>query len=253
MIISASRRTDMPAFFPKETIEKIISMNNDEQKTLFKTNIVEGVVFWTKNARPIMPYLNELDSLEIPYYFQYTMNDYPGLEPNIPGFWNRITTFIDLSEMLGKHRVIWRYDPFLTSVAPVEFTLETVLRRFEFMGNCLYKNTEKLVFSFLDPYDKIPSGLNPPTKEEEIKIYNKILDLNRIWNLKICTCADPVRDELINVNRCIDPELFKRLGVELPDPRKKDNSQRKECWCYPSLDIGAYHTCKHNCLYCYAR
>jgi hypothetical protein len=243
----------MPAFFPKETIEKIISMNNDEQKTLFKTNIVEGVVFWTKNARPIMPYLNELDSLEIPYYFQYTMNDYPGLEQNIPGFWKRLGSFIELSEMLGKHRVIWRFDPFLTSVSPVEYTTETVLRRFEFMGHCVNKYTEKLVFSFLDPYDKIPSGINPPTKEEELQIVNKILELNKIWNLTVTTCADPVINSLINVNRCIDPALFKKLGIELPDPRKRDNSQRNECWCYPSVDIGTYHTCKHNCLYCYAR
>lgn len=243
----------MPAFFPKETIERILSLNTNEQKTLFKTNIIEGVVFWTKNARPIMKYLNELDDTKIPYYFQYTMNDYPGLEPDIPNFWNRINTFIELSELLGKHRVIWRYDPFLTSVVPVEYTLPDVLRRFEFMGNCLYKNTEKLTFSFLDPYDKIPSGLNPPTKEEEIQIVNKILELNKIWKLKVTTCADPVHSTLINVNKCIDPELFKRLGVDLPDPRQKDKSQRLECWCYPSFDIGTYHTCKHNCLYCYAR
>jgi len=253
MIISASRRTDMPAFFPKETIERIILMNNDEQQTLFKKNIVDGVVFWTKNARPIMPYLNELDSLKIPYYFQYTMNDYPKLEPNIPGFWNRITTFIELSDMLGKHRVVWRYDPFLTSIAPAEYTMENVLRRFQFMGNCLYKNTEKLTFSFLDPYNKISSGLNPPTKEEEIQIVNKILELNKIWSLNITTCADPVHNDLIDVNRCIDPELFKRLGAELSDPFQKDKSQRKDCWCYPSIDIGQYHTCKHNCSYCYAR
>lgn len=253
MIISASRRTDMPAFFPKETIDKIISINTDPQQTLFKKNVVEGVVFWTKNARPIMPYLHKLDDLEIPYYFQYTMNDYPGIEPNIPPYFNRVRTFIELSEMLGKHRVIWRYDPFFTSSVPVEYTIEDVLKRFEFMGHNLCQYTEKLVFSFLDPYDKIPSGLNPPTKEEEVKIVNKILELNKIWNLKVTTCADPVHNNLIDVNRCIDPGLFKRLGVELTDSRQRDKSQRKDCWCYPSVDIGQYNTCKHDCNYCYAK
>ena len=159
MIISASRRTDLPAFFPKETIDKIISMNEDKQKTLFNTNKVNAVVFWTKNARPIMNYLNELDELKIPYYFQYTMNDYPELEPNIPKYWNRIETFINLSEMIGKEKVIWRYDPFLTSTLNREFTLQDVLYRFEFMGHNLYKYTNKLVFSFLDIYDKLPIGL----------------------------------------------------------------------------------------------
>lgn len=253
MIVSASRRTDMPSFFPRETIEKIISLNINEQKTLFNANCVEGVVFWTKNSRPIVKYLNEIDDLKIPYYFQYTLNDYPGIETNIPNFWNRIETFIELSELLGKHQVIWRYDPFLTSTAPVEYTIQDVLRRFEFVGNCLYKYTDKLTFSFLDPYSKIPTGINPPTKEEEIQIVNKILELNKIWKLKITTCAEPFYNDLIHPNKCIDPELFKKLGVELANPKSKDKTQRAECQCYPSIDIGQYHTCKHNCLYCYAK
>lgn len=251
MIISASRRTDLPAFFPKETIEKIISLNNDEQKTLFGSNKVEVVVFWTKNAGPIMPYLNDLDDLKIPYYFQYTMNDYKELEPNIPPFWKRVDTFIKLSEMIGKYRVIWRYDPFLTSTVPVEFTLPDVLQRFEFIGNCLHKHTEKLVFSFLDKYDKLPSGLNPPTPEEELIIVDKVLELNKIWNIKVATCAEV--GHKVERNKCIDPFILMKLGVEIADPRKKDYSQRKECSCYPSMDIGIYHTCKHNCAYCYAR
>lgn len=253
MIISASRRTDMPAFFPKETIEKIISLNQSEQQTLFQTNPVEAVIFWTKNARPIMPYLNELDELKIPYYFQYTMNDYPGLEPNIPKFWTRIETFINLSETIGKERVIWRYDPFLTSTTPIEYTIADVLKRFEFMGNCLHKHTKKLVFSFLDTYEKIPKGLNAPTYEEQKLVIDKMLELNWIWNLDLSTCAETIYNPLITKNKCIDPLLLRLLGVDIPDVQLKDKSQRKECGCYPSIDIGEYHTCKHQCLYCYAR
>lgn len=252
MIISASRRTDLPAFFPKETIERIIHMNSDEQQTLFKTNKIDAVVFWTKNAQPIIPYLNELDELKIPYYFQYTMNDYPGLEPNIPDYWRRVETFINLSEMLGKHRVIWRYDPFLTSTNPVEYTLSNVINRFKIMGDCLNKHTKKLVFSFLDPYNKLPIGLNPPTKEEELKIINAIIESNKTWNLQIATCAESVINPAISTNRCIDPELLKQLGVSLYYPQQKDKSQREKCGCYPSIDIGQYHTCKHLCVYCYA-
>jgi len=253
MIISASRRTDLPAFFPKETIERIISINNGEQKTLFNTNIVDAVVFWTKNAQPIIPYLNELDELKIPYYFQYTMNDYPGLELNIPSHTSRTETFINLSEMIGKHRVIWRYDPFLTSTVPKEYTISSVINRFKFMGMCINKYTKKLVFSFLDPYDKLPSGLNSPTKEEEIQIVKAILEENKVWKLQVATCAESVNNPAISVNRCIDPELLKQLGVSLNYPQQKDKSQREKCWCYPSTDIGSYHTCKHNCLYCYAK
>jgi hypothetical protein len=253
MIISASRRTDLPAFFPKETIEKIISLNNSEQKTLFEKNTVDAVVFWTKNAKPIIPYLTELDDLKIPYYFQYTVNDYPGLEPNIPSYWERIESFMNLSEILGKHRVIWRYDPFLTSDAPVEYNIDDVLKRFIFVGTCLHLHTEKLVFSFLDMYDKIPMGLYTPNPEERVKIINKIIDIYPIWGIKVATCAEVAHDNpKIEINRCIDPILLKRLGVEnIVD--KKDRSQRQLCNCIPSLDIGIYHTCKHNCLYCYAK
>lgn len=253
MIISASRRTDLPAFFPKETIEKIISMNNDNQQRLFKINLVEAVVFWTKNARPIIPYLNELDELKIPYYFQYTMNDYPGLEPNIPKYWNRVETFIELSELIGKDRVIWRYDPFLKSTIPIEYSITNVLNRFKVMGNCIHKYTNKLVFSFLDPYPKLPLGLTPPTKEEENQIINFILEANKTWNLKLATCAEIVDNSLIEPNKCIDPVLLQKLGVEIPNINDKDKAQRKTCGCYPSKDIGEYHTCKHDCTYCYAR
>lgn len=180
------------------------------------------------------------------------MNDYPGLEPNIPNYSNRIETFINLSEMLGKHRVIWRYDPFLTSSDP-EYVMPNVIHRFKFMGDNINKYTNKLVFSFLDPYNKLPSVLNAPTKEEELQIVNAVIEANKTWKLQVATCAESVNNSAISVNRCIDPELLKQLGVSLDYPQQKDKSQREKCWCYPSMDIGTYHTCKHNCLYCYSR
>jgi hypothetical protein len=255
MIISASRRTDMPACFPKETIEKIIAINSEstQQSTLFKKNNVDAVVFWTKNARPIMSYLNELDELNIPYYFQYTMNDYPKLEPGIPQYYlSRVETFAELSEMLGKHRIIWRYDPFFSCNVPVEYTISDVLNRFEFMGNMIHDYTDKLVFSFLDTYNKMPLGLNPPTKDEEKRIVDKILELNKMWKLKIASCAEESYTG-VERNKCIDPVLLKRLDVDISDTNKKDSSQRQKCGCYPSKDIGEYHSCTHQCAYCYAK
>jgi hypothetical protein len=254
MIISASRRTDSPAFFPKETIEKIISINAEQnsQSTLFDKNNVDAVVFWTKNARPIMPYLNELDELKIPYYFQYTMNDYPKLEPGIPNYLNRVETFAELSETIGKNRVIWRYDPFFTCDVHAEYNIDDVLRRFVFMGHMVNKYTDKLVFSFLDMYDKMPLGIYPPTEPEREKIIAKVLEMNKMWKLKVATCAEDSYAG-IEKNRCIDPVLLKSLGANI-GVDKKDSSQRQKCGCYPSKDIGEYHSCKgHQCAYCYAK
>ena len=253
MIISASRRTDLPAFFPEETINKILLLNKSEQQTIIPKNKIEAVVFWTKNAKPILPYLHELDEVNIPYYFQYTMNDYPGFEDGLPDYTNRVNTFIELSDKIGKNRVIWRYDPFFKSLLPKEYTIDDVLNRFEFMGNNLYKYTNKLVFSFLDPYPKLPQDIYPPTKEEEDKIVNKIIELNKIWKLKLATCAETVNRPEIENNQCIDPILLKELGVDLKNIKLKDFTQRKMCKCYPSTDIGDYHTCRHKCLYCYAK
>jgi hypothetical protein len=255
MIISASRRTDLPAFFPKETIHKIVSLTGREQLPLFETGkIVDAVVFWTKNAEPILPYLKNLDKLQIPYYFQYTMNNYPKeIEPNIPNLAHRIETFKNLSNMIRKERVIWRYDPFLTSKYPIKLSVEDVINRFEFIGEHLHNYTSKLVFSFLDPYNKLPSGLYPPTKKEETQIIDAITNMNKSWKLQLATCAEITTNPFIEQNRCIDPVLLKKIGVEIKNTDDKDGTQRNNCHCYPSRDIGEYHTCRHNCSYCYAK
>jgi hypothetical protein len=107
----------------------------------------------------------------------------------------------------------------------------------------------------LDKYDKLPSGINPQTQDEEQIIVNKIIDLLLIWKIRAATCAEEINCRiLIEVNRCIDPILLRKLGVDNIDPTNaKDKSQRRTCWCIPSVDIGTYHTCKHECIYCYAR
>lgn len=250
MIISASRRTDLPAFFPERTIKEILKLCKSEQEPLIPTNTPKhGVVFWTKNPEPIIPYLSKLDKKHIIYYFQYTLNDYPDLEPNVPPLSKRIETFLNLSDLIGKERIIWRYDPIIITT---KYSINDIINKIDFIGTHLHRHTNKLVFSFLDPYPKIPNSIKPPTKEQESEFIRELLLLNRHWKLKLATCAEVTTDE-ISPNRCVDPILFKSLGLDISDRYSYDETQRLLCACYPSKDIGEYHTCKHNCAYCYAR
>ena len=107
------------------------------------------IVFWTKNPAPIIPYLPELDKRGIHYYFQVTLNDYvkEEFEPNVPSVKSRLNTFIQLSELIGKERVIWRFDPLI--VTP-QLTTQMMLSRIRGLHNCLKDYTEKLVFSFVE-------------------------------------------------------------------------------------------------------
>ena len=116
--------------------------------------------FWTKNPKPIMPYLHILDEMGIHYYFQVTLNDYTkdGFEPNVPSVEERIETFKRLSDNIGKEKVIWRFDPLIITptIGPRE-----LLTRIWHIGNKLKGYTDKLVFSFVDvkAYRKVQNNL----------------------------------------------------------------------------------------------
>ena len=166
VIISASRSTDIPAFYAKWFFNRLAKgycvwynpFNQQPMYVSFKNCKV--IVFWTKNPAPIIPYLPELDKRGIHYYFQVTLNDYEqeGFEPNVPSVKSRLNTFIQLSELIGKERVIWRFDPLI--VTP-QLTTQMMLSRIRGLHNCLKDYTEKLVFSFVDvkAYRKVQANL----------------------------------------------------------------------------------------------
>jgi DNA repair photolyase len=285
VIISASRVTDIPAFFSEWFVDKLkrgylIWKNPFNQKkyvVYFKNTRL--IVFWTKYAEPMMKHLNLIDEMGFNYYFTYTVNDYEeeNLEPNVPPLEKRIKNFIELSKKIGKEKVIWRFDPFILSD---KITVNELIKKIERVGNEISKYTEKLVISFADinTYKKVRNNLAKlgdnyrELKEDEIKIIAKNLYwLAKKWGIEIATCAEKIdlSEYDIKHNRCIDPELIlklfnddmelmKFLGVidnetfKLNFKKLKDRGQRKECGCIKSKDIGCYNTCMHLCRYCYA-
>jgi DNA repair photolyase len=287
VIISASRATDIPAFYSDWFVEKIkkgyVEWRNPFNKSLIYVSFQKTrlVVFWSKNPRPIFKHLNYLEEKIKNFYFQFTLNDYDSenLEPGVSNISSRIEAFLQLSELIGKEKVIWRFDPLILTDS---CGIDTLLRKVENIGNQLKNHTTKMVFSFVDIniYKKVQNNLrkNKITlhefKENQMEQFAVGLQqLNKIWNFEIGTCSEKISLEKykINHNKCIDDKLIIRLfpydkplmdylGVKMFDfcgdatemKNKKDNGQRRFCSCIPSKDIGRYNTCPHLCVYCYA-
>ena len=240
VIISASRSTDIPAFYAKWFFNRLAkgycvwyNPFNRQQKMYVSFSRCKVIVFWTKNPKPILPYLGELDKRGIHYYFQVTLNDYvnEGFEPNVPSVEERIKTFRELSERIGHERVIWRFDPLI--LTPV-MTPRTLLSRIWKIGNQLNGYTDKLVFSFVDvkAYRKVQNNLMKETKcftkenvelaeiddmqrQEIVEGLAKLRDIwdTKGWKLQLATCAEEIDLEAYGIehNRCIDGELMRRV------------------------------------------
>jgi DNA repair photolyase len=240
VIISASRSTDIPAFFSKWLFSRIekgycswFNPFNKSQPYFVSFKNTKVIVFWSKNPEPIIPYLANLDQRGIHYYFQFTLNDYEreGFEPGIPSLEKRIQTFKRLSEQIGKEKVIWRFDPLILSD---QLLVRDLLKKIWFVGNKIKGYTDKLVFSFADikVYKKVQNNLiressqftkdNIATAEfsddnivEFIDGLNKIKEAwkNEGWSIQLATCSEKVDLAKYDIehNKCIDGSLMAKL------------------------------------------
>ena len=264
MILSVSRRTDIPNYYSdwflrrlREGFLYVRNPRNPRQisKLELSPKVVDGIVFWTKNPANMMGRLEELR--EYPYYFQFTLTGYGAdVEPGLPSKRKElIPTFRRLSERIGKERVIWRYDPiFLSS----KYTPEYHLRAFEEIADSLSDYTEKAVISFGDFYAKTKKntadlGLLEMRETEMRRLAAKLAEIAEKYRLRLETCSEEAELSDLGIMRgsCIDRSLFERmLGCKLR--AGKDKNQRKACGCMESIDVGVYNSCRNGCKYCYA-
>lgn len=261
MIISVSRRTDIPAFYSEWFLNRIKEgfvlvrnpMNPHQIRRIsLRPSDVECIVFWTKNPAPLLPHLDALKDYS--FYFQYTLTPYGAdIEPHTPPKAELFKTFRNLSEKIGPERVIWRYDPIIFSDS---MDSEWHTRRFEEMCQKLHGQSTKCVVSFVDFYRKCVKKLN--ILNARLARYEEMVELLQILNqiakehgIKIETCSEKISLQGVSPSKCIDDCLICKItGRNLIF--KKDKIQRLECGCVESLDIGAYNTCSHLCEYCYA-
>jgi hypothetical protein len=280
VIISASRSTDIPAFYSDWLISRIkagyVKWKNPFSGEFTNVSFEQArlFVFWTKNPAPMLDNLTFFDNNGLSYW-----------EAGLPCLEDRIETFIGLSERIGKEKLIWRFDPIILSD---KLDQDEILRRIERIGQRLHQHTERLVFSFIDieNYRKVKQNLcSIPDRLHEIDtqameyLAKGISQINAGWGLKLGTCAEKIDLEQYGIehNRCIDDRLIIRLfshdkelmaylgyttndqtdfladqNTEYSYMRIKDKGQRKACGCIKSKDIGQYNTCPHGCVYCYA-
>ena len=264
MILSVSRRTDIPCFYSdwfynriREGFVYVRNPMNTHQisRVSLSPDVVDCIVFWTKNPENMFARLDELAAYR--YYFQFTLTGYgPDIEPNVPHKKDRmIPIFRKLSQQTGPGRVIWRYDPILFTD---RYTPEYHLQAFTQIAQALRGYTHRCVISFVDSYagsrDRMSAlAWNEKSIADLSAFLSEMVAVAADNGMTLSTCAEKVdlAQYGIKHNSCIDKELIEQI-LDCSIKITKDKNQRKECDCMESIDIGTYNTCRNGCLYCYA-
>lgn len=264
MILSVSRRTDIPAFYAEWFMNRLRA-KEVYVRNPFNTHLiskiplspenVDAIVFWTKNSKPLHQYLDEIDNLGYKYYFQFTITPYKkDMEENIEDKKNIIETFKTLSSKIGSEKVILRYDPVILND---KYNIDFHKKSFDRLCSLLAPYTNKIIFSFLDDYKKIAKNIKElnikEIKEDEMLIMAKYFaETAKKYNLSIESCAEMIDLKQFGIRhgKCIDDRLIEKItGYKIKADKDK---QREACGCIKCIDIGEYNTCLHKCLYCYA-
>ncbi len=267
MIVSASYRTDIPAFygtwFGRRLEAGFCRVRNPYGGQTYEVALagaaVDGFVFWTRNVAPFLPQLAEVQRRGTPFVVQYSVLDYPTLlDRSVPPAADQIEVMHDLAAQYGRDAVVWRYDP-------VVFTSLTESRHhvasFTRLAAALRGATDEVVISFVNPYRKARRRLDraardggfswrDPEAGEKRQLVAELAAIAADQDMRLTICSQA---ELLlpgaEAARCIDAERLARIaGRAIPAPRQ---GNRPDCLCHRSRDIGAYDSCPHGCLYCY--
>ncbi len=269
-VISASRRTDIPAFYAEWLMARLregaVSVASPfggrvTQVSLAPADVV-AIMFWTKDAGPLVKYLDEITDLGHVFGFLYSVNNYPCfLEPSVPGLGHSMKIVEQLGRRWGSQALIWRYD---TIVITETLSPGWHIRNFSALCSLLAPFTSCCIFSFCDYYRKttrnmqrfVPDHVIPDVSRRQA-LSAEMADIARQHGIKLAVCSDQsLANGAIAKARCLDPEMLTRI-VDTAErkeavARLRPRPTRKECGCFASTDIGAYDTCAHGCVYCYA-
>ncbi|OIO04006.1 MAG: hypothetical protein AUJ49_03765 [Desulfovibrionaceae bacterium CG1_02_65_16] len=271
MIISASRRTDIPALYAEWLMHRVragfcLVRNPFNARQLRRVDLspaaVSAMVLWTRNAGPLLPYLPELEARGLRFVFQYTITGYPrALEPAAPAVQAALAAFRDLSARLGPtgpERVLWRYDPIILCGVMDE---AAHVANFTRLADALAGKTARVTISFLEMYRKTVRNLarapglgvidHDPARLRDLAARLAGIAGARGIVMRSCACAEDLSAIGIAPGACVDGGLLSRL-FGIAAPAGHDAGQRAACRCAKSVDIGQYDTCVHGCAYCYA-
>lgn len=269
-VISASRRTDIPAFhsewFMNRIRSRLVTVASPFGRRLYKVSLepkeVIAIVFWTKNAAPILQCLEELTGRGHCFTFLYTINNYPAfLEPGVPELSQTLKVVDIMTKRFGSSIIRWRYD---TIVFCKGLDRRWHARNFQELCRHLASHTSECIFSFCDYYkktvknmDRVVKNYYIPDQAECKEIAEELAEIASETGISLASCGhDFLVTGSIRKARCIDTEFLAKVvdSVDRLDAieKLKPAPTRKECACFESRDIGAYDTCVHGCAYCYA-
>jgi hypothetical protein len=271
MIVSVSRRTDVPAFYTDWFFHRLEAGRvrvpnpfnpNQVAEVDLRPQAVDCFVFWSKNPAPLLDRLDELDASHPRYYFLFTLNHYPAeLEPGLPPVDRRLDLFRRLAGRLGPERVVWRYDPIvLSNRTDADFHRRT----FQRLSKEVAGSTDRVIVSLISFYAKTRRRLaalapdhlfdqQAAERPETDALLSDLADMaaGRGMAMTACAAGRDIAHLGLTPGRCVDADLVNRLW-NLNYPTQKHKGQRPDCGCAVSRDIGVNNTCLHHCAYCYA-
>jgi hypothetical protein len=266
VIVSASYRTDIPTFYGEWFRRRLNAgyclvqnpYGGKPTRVSLANADVDGFVFWTKNVGPFLPVLDLVAARGLPFVVQSTINGYPrALEQGVVDPARAIAHAHELAGRFGKRVVVWRYDTILSSsLTPILFHVENFARLVEALRGA----TDEVVVSWAQLYLKTRRNLekaarehnfDDPSAEEKQALLDQLAPIAAASGMKMALCAQPeLLTPQVEAARCIDAQRLADLAGRPFKTRQRGN--RPGCLCHESRDIGAYDTCPHGCVYCYA-
>lgn len=268
MIVSASYRTDIPAFFSDWFRARLAEGHCDVKnpyggkpyRVALRGDGVDGFVFWTRNAAPFAPALDDVAALDLPFCIQFTVTGYPrALDAHTAGSGEACRQIVALAQKYGPRAVVWRYDPVVfTSLTPPDWHLETLAR----LARNLAGAVNECVISFAHIYKKTRNRLDLAAKRHEFtwwdpdwaakkELLARFYEISSENSIKLTVCSqeNALIDGVASA-QCVDTARLSDIAGH--DIRARTKGNRDGCLCAESRDIGAYDTCAHGCAYCYA-
>jgi len=262
MIVSASYRTDIPAFFSAWFAERwaagFAEVENPYNRKPYRVGLtpaeVDGLVFWTRAARPFFGCLDRVAADGVPFFVQYTVTGYgPEMEPGVPDWRKSAETLHALAHRFGAGTAVWRYDPILLTE---NMTWERHAERFAVLAAAMRGATDEVVVSFAQFYAKTRRGLagcaaRDPDAAEKRAALAVFRDIAAEHGLRLSLCAQPeLLIDGVQDAACIDAERLSRIAGRPVAAAARPH--RPSCRCAQSRDIGRFATCRFGCRYCYA-
>lgn len=263
MFINSSFRTDIAARYSEWFMNRIregyvLVRNpyyfNKVSKYQLTPDVVDCLIFCTKNPKPMLQYLSELKERGFSVYFFVTITGYgKDIEPSVPEYHEVMESFCELSDIVSTNNVGWRYDPILVTSG---YTTEYHLECFDEMADALAGYTDYCIFSFVQKYKKLEytfPELRTVTKQEKEVLLKGMSEIAEGSGLKLQTCGDCADYSRYGIQQsgCITAQLMEH-AIGKPLKALKAHPNREGCGCLHSVDIGSYDTCPNGCRYCYA-